>query len=118
MDRIVPRSSQKPEGLEQEDTNRSWIRDLEAHATNYFEVTELDEQIALNDVPDEVRQANLNLYSDAALTGRLAHYEREALLERDVQLSRAWKQETQRTRIEINRRKMYRQREADRVFAL
>jgi hypothetical protein len=43
---------------------------------------------ALADLPAEVVQADLVGYTDASLAGRLRHYEREAVLERDRKLAR------------------------------
>lgn len=74
--------------------------------------------VELRELPPEVTQANLYLYSDASLAGRLTHYTREWTFERNLSLRSQFKVELERTRIEINRRKMYERAEAERIFAL
>jgi hypothetical protein len=66
----------------------------------------------------DVSQADLSKYPDHELDGRLVYYEREHLFERDARLRAAFRKEIDRTRIEINRRKMYAREEAERVFKL
>ena len=80
-------------------------------------LAEIDHTVSLRDVPEEVTKAPLEIYSDAALQGRLAHYEREALLERDAAKRGVWKAEAGRTRNEINRRRLLKQAEAEKVFS-
>ena len=67
---------------------------------------------------DEVKTADLTKYTDANLAGRLADYERKYTFETNQSIRAEFKIERDRTRTEINRRKMYQTREADRVFKL
>lgn len=69
-------------------------------------------------LPIEVTQAYLPQYDEDQLEGRLTHYEREALFERDTDTRAALKIEVERTESELRRRRMYRRAEADRVFKL
>lgn len=69
-------------------------------------------------LPEEVRCADLAKYPEHQLEGRLAFYEREAVFEPNPKIRVESKKEVLRTKIELNRRKMYQRKEADRVFAL
>lgn len=64
----------------------------------------------------DVTTADLSHYSERALEGRRAHYDREYLFERDPKLRAAFKVEIERTDAELRRRFMYRTAEARRVF--
>ena len=70
----------------------------------------------LSDVPDEVAHAQLERYSDDQLEGRVAHYEREALLERNSELRAAWQLEARMTRTEIARRRAEKRVDAEALF--
>lgn len=70
----------------------------------------------LSDVPDEVTHAQLDRYTDEALEGRLAYYEREALLERKADLRAAWQLEARMTRNEIAQRRAERSASAEALF--
>jgi hypothetical protein len=67
---------------------------------------------------NDVTQADLTKYPDHQLTSRLAYYDRQAVFERSPKLRKQFQAEVQRTQIEINRRKMYARKEAERVFEL
>lgn len=67
---------------------------------------------------EDVTQADLTKYTDAQIEGRLNYYLRQYTFERSFQGRREFKQEIQRTKVELNRRKLYTRTEADRVFAL
>jgi hypothetical protein len=67
-------------------------------------------------IPLEVTHAHLARYSDAALAGRLAHYQREAIFERDSALRFAWASQVEETKNEIERRRLVAASEADKVF--
>lgn len=69
-------------------------------------------------LPDEVRTTHLVKYSQKALEGRLAHYERLYAFEWNGRFAAEYRNEVERTRTEINLRKMYLRKEADRVFEL
>lgn len=66
----------------------------------------------------DVTQSDLTKMNDANLAGRLAYYERSYTFERNGRIQAEYRNEVERTRIEINRRKMYATAEADRVFEL
>ena len=68
-------------------------------------------------LPDEVIFANLGTYTDAALDGRVAHFEREALFERDKTTRIACRAEAERTKDEIDRRRLERAAGAAALFA-
>jgi hypothetical protein len=63
-----------------------------------------------------VVHADLTKYTDKALEGRLAYYEREHLFERDPSLRADLKIEVEKTRAEIRRRQLMRFAEAERAF--
>lgn len=65
----------------------------------------------------EVKHSDLTKYTDAALAGRFADYDRRYTFERDVDIRAEYKQEAERTAGEISRRRAYARRAADRVFA-
>jgi hypothetical protein len=69
-------------------------------------------------LPDEVVQADLTKYTLKALEGRLAYYTKEALFERNGRIAAENRNEAERTKTEIDRRKIYERAEANRVFAL
>lgn len=71
-----------------------------------------------NTLSDEVRTSHLAKYSQKALEGRLAHYERLYTFEWNGRFAAEYRNEVARTRTEINLRKMYARKEADRVFEL
>lgn len=66
----------------------------------------------------DVTQSDLKKYPDHQLASRLNYYERQAVFENSPKLRKQFQAEVQRTRIEINRRRMYLRKEADRVFEL
>jgi len=63
-----------------------------------------------------VVHADLSKYADRQLEGRLAHYEREYLFERDARLRNDFKIEVDKTKAEIRRRQLMRFEEAERAF--
>jgi hypothetical protein len=67
---------------------------------------------------DDVTQSDLAKYPLHQLEARLIQYERDYTFERNPKLRAEFKGEVDRTRVEINRRKMYATREAERVFEL
>lgn len=67
---------------------------------------------------EDVTQADLTKYTDEQLEGRFNYYTRQYTFEQGKKARKAFKQEIQRTKIEIARRKIYHRAEADRVFAL
>jgi hypothetical protein len=69
-----------------------------------------------NPIPLEVTHAHLGRYSDASLAGRLSHYRREAIFERDAALRFAWQAQVEATKNEIARRRYAAASEADKVF--
>lgn len=74
------------------------------------------DQTVARDVPVEVTSSPLAKFTDEALEGRLRHYEREAIFERNVKTREAWKREVERTQAEINRRKFIARQQAERAF--
>lgn len=80
----------------------------------------IDEELRAEPAPidEDVTQNDLTKMALPQLEGRLAYYDREATFERNPHARIRFKAEAQRTRIEINRRKMYQRAEAERVFAL
>jgi len=69
-------------------------------------------------LPDAVTQSDLTKMDAKQLDGRLEYYEQQYTFERSKKLAAEYSQEVERTRIEINRRKLYARKEAERVFEL
>lgn len=67
---------------------------------------------------EDVTQADLRTYADHQLQARAAYYERQITFEKAWHVRQEFRQEFERTQIEINRRKMYARTEANRVFEL
>jgi hypothetical protein len=80
--------------------------------------TALDHFAKKGFLTEDVTQSDLTKMPPHQLEGRAAFYEREALFERNARIRRENQAEAERTRIEINRRKMYLRAEAERVFEL
>lgn len=64
----------------------------------------------------EVTHSDLTKLAHTQLTGRLQYYEREYLFERNSQIATEYKHEIDRTRAELERRKLVSRIEADRLF--
>lgn len=67
---------------------------------------------------EDVTQADLRAYSTEQLQDRAAYYDRQYTFERGKKARLLFEAEVARTNIELNRRKMYARKEADRVFEL
>lgn len=101
--------------------NGSYITPEEAH-----EFVEADNFDAVLDrtlrgarfLTEDVTQSDLSKYALPQLEARLIQYERDYTFERHPKRRTEYKAEVDRTRIEINRRRMYSRTEAERVFAL